>query len=725
MYTWRIWGWIDVEFRRILLGKTFLGALAALICLNCFFFLYQQTDFSGSFRAYPDIYHEVVEEYLPLSLEDGAAKAQAYYDYALESMTADRNWGTIPENSHRLSAVLAVQEQLEYLLSYDDYLANIQADVSKLQAVSLFSDPDSFAYKNTVKTAEDFGKMRDVPISFGHDLAVTKVFEDEWPDYSCALMVLVVCGLFLTERKEGLWPMIHASSGGRKRLAAKRIGILLAASWIATLLLFGSRILLSGWLFHGLDEWGRSIQSISLFYNVPREMTVGKFWLVYLAMKAMSTFLIGLVLWTILSAISDLGLAFCGTGLVLGIEFACTAILPSSMFAMLRYCNIFSYIRFFGVFSSYLNLSVFGFLISGSDLVLGLLIPLCILFSAAILVIAERKHPIAPANRLLSVADQFSKQLDKHTCGGSLLAQEAKKLFLRRKGALLLIALVVVMSQAEPPYRNFERWDMYTQYYQDRYSGPITQETVENLRSELETAQESDRVIALSLLVMEAENAQAGAWLVPTAPYEAIWSNNLGNYHRSTALMALLFLVLLLSPIASQERQSDMVILLRTAPGGRKKLFARKQLLILFAATAVWAIVYGAELVKTVQYWGIFRCLEAPAYSLAVFRELEWDASLGLTMGLYYGAKLIVLLAVGQICLFLSGLCGKNRDAILLCSGLILVPAGLAAIGSEMGEMLSALLPLGGVELFGDLLPYLITLAIGIAAGLLAAKRAA
>ena len=40
-----------MELRRILLGKTFLFLLAALVCLNGFFFLWQQADFSGDFHT--------------------------------------------------------------------------------------------------------------------------------------------------------------------------------------------------------------------------------------------------------------------------------------------------------------------------------------------------------------------------------------------------------------------------------------------------------------------------------------------------------------------------------------------------------------------------------------------------------------------------------------------------------------------------------------------------
>lgn len=66
----------------------------------------------------------------------------------------------------------------------------------------------------------------------------------------------------------------------------------------------------------------------------------------------------------------------------------------------------------------------------------------------------------------------------------------------------------------------------------------------------------------------------------------------------------------------------------------------------------------------------------------------------------HYGAKLLVMVIAGKVCFLLSGRCSKNRNAILLCCVVILMPAALAAIGAEAGELLSFLLPLGGVELF-------------------------
>ena len=674
-----------MEAKRILKNPLFLATMLALLLLNAFFFIYQQTDGQGDFREYGNAYHWELDALADLSWEEGLSRCEIEEQEVLE------NWGS-SNNIQRYEVIQQITAQYEYLLGYESYLGKIDADAAKLQSVSLFADPNSTAYQNTVKTAEDFHAMDGVSVSLGHDLAVTEVFADKWADYSIVILICMVCGLFVAERKEGLWPMIYAAPGGRWKLVCKRLRILFAAAWIGTVLIVGSKVLLCGWVFHGLGEWNRVLQSIPMFQNVPTPFTIGQFWLLYIAVKAMGAFWIGLVLWAVLSAISNLGLALTAAGLLMGLEFACTAIPSSSMFAVLRYVNVFSYVDFIPVFSRYLNISVFGGLISGSDLVLAILPFLCLIFAGLNVLIVERKHPVSSSNRLLHWADRILRKLDPKLprCG------EFGKLMVKRKGAILLIILAIVALRMEEPPRAYVPYDPYIQHYQSEYAGPITEDTILALEEALANAMDTGNQISLQTVLESAQNAPEGAWIIPTAPYDAIWSNNLNNYHRRTALITILFLVLTLAPIGSQERQNNMTVLLTSTSGGRKRLWFRKQVVLLAVTTFVWLMVYGGELIHTINAYGAFRCLSAPAFSLELFRTAP-SILLGGMLALYYGAKLLVLLVIGEICFALSSRCSKNRDAILVCCAFLLIPAALAAIGSVVGEYLSFLIPLSGM----------------------------
>lgn len=681
-----------MEAKRVLGNRLFLAVLVGLLVLSSFFYLYQRPDTWDAPLVDGELYHRQLEQLKDKSWEEALAWCERYQIDARAAMER-YEWDYDSEAEELRIVAAQLQTQYEYLLGYDVYLEEIQKNAQFLQTVSLFADPTSSAYWNTVKTAQDFEKMLGVPVSAGHDLAVTEFFTDQWTDYSVVILICVVCGLFLAERKEGLWPVIHATDRGRWKMALRRCGILFAAAWIGTVVLVGARILLCGMEYHGLGEWDRILQSIPMFSNVPTPMTVGQFWLLYIAVKAVGAFWIGSVLWSILSAIANLGLAFTASGLVLGVEFACTAIPTSSMFAPLRYVNVFSFIDFGTVFTRYLNLELCGFLISGSDLVLVMLPFLCLIFGGVDILLAEKKYPIAPQNPLLRWMDGVTKRLDPIFARSG----EAYKLLIKRKGILLLLLLVFLACNMEAPPRTYVSWNPFIQFYQEQYAGPITQEKLEQMELALQNCPDADNREGLSAVLEAAKKAPEGAWIVPSAPYDAIWSDNEENYHRSTALLAMLILVLVLAPIASQERQNDMSILLRSTFGGRKRLMVKKQSLLVAVAAVVWALVYGMELIRTIEAYGRFACLNAPAFSFPLFRWL--GAPLWATIALYYAAKLLVLVGVGELCFFLSSRCGKNRDAMLLCVGVLLIPATLGAIGSAIGECTSFLLPLSAVEL--------------------------
>lgn len=679
-----------MEYKRVLVSKAFLGLLAALVLFNVIFYLYMRPNTWAEPRIDGEVYHEQLEALSGQSWEDALQWCISYQDEA-NQMGYEQQWTFDSKEQQLVFVARELQGQYEHLLGYNDYLNKIQREVKRLQTVSLFSDPKSVAYQNTAKTARDFPEA--VTVTTGRDLAVTTFFEDKWTDYSILLVMCLVCGLFAAERKEGLWSMIHAAPGGRGRLAMKRTGILFAAAWISSFVLIGSKLLLCNWEYHGFHEWGRMIQSIPMFGNVPTPMTVGQFWGLYITVKALGAFWIGLVLWAVLSVIADLGLALCAAGGLMAAEFACTAIPSNSIFAPARYVNVFSYVDFQPVFTRYLNIRVFGTLIQGSDLVLVLLPVLCLTFVGLNVWITVRKYPIAPTNRILRWADSVCQKTNPVLAGGG----ESRKLLIKRKGILLLVLLAIFVFQMDAPPRTRVDYDPLIQYYQQKYVGPITNQKLDTMEEELAYILGSPNGEGLQRVIDDAKAAPAGAWIMPTAPYDAIWSNNEENYHRTTALVVMLILVLILSPIASQEKQSNMTTLLRTTAGGRKRLLLKKQLLILSIVAVVWTMVYGMEIYHTVTEYGDFTCLNAPAYSLKLFRWMPLPVLWAVV--LYYLAKLPVLAAVGEACFLLSGRCNQNRTAILLCCGVLVLPAALGAVGSVFGEYLSFLLPLGGAEL--------------------------
>lgn len=684
-----------MEIKRILTGKPLVLLLLVLLSVSTYFFIYQNSSSDVDFLYQGEVYDNLLDELSDLSVEDGLKRCEEYENIALSQML-DGTWIDTQENVIRLQMISQIKAQYEHVLGYGEYLSNIQDNAEQLMGISLFMNEGTFAYKNTIKTAEDFYDLQWVNVTVGHDLAVTEVLSDNWTDIIALFPVFLVCGLFLAERKKGLISLVYATPGGREKLALKRMITLLLTSFISIAVLFGAKILLNGALYHGLDEWDRALQSIPVFYNVPYEITVREFWLWYLLIKSLGLFLAGLMIWLIQSIFSNTPVALGVLGIFVGVEFACTAIPSSSLFAVFRYLNILSYINYLPVFTRYLNISVLGTIISGNELVCALLPILLILLSIAIILVVKKRYPIARESLLQRRLRQLKFRLDYKTSGGGLFVKEAKKLLIYRRGLLVLIVLFALLTQIGAPVRDESPLDMYLDYYEQKYAGPITEETLSALQSELASADSSERRSALKQLILRVSNASDSSWIVESAPYEALFTVQM--HHYTAALISLLFLVLLVSPIISQERQSDMPVLLGSTPAGRKKLWITKQLLVSMCAFVVWFMVYGSEFFKICNIYGTFSQLMAPTSSLKNVVAVEWNMRLWQAVALVYGLRLLVLLCAAQACLLLSSLCQKNSNAIILGCSVIVIPAALAAIDSFVGKSISLLHPLTVVD---------------------------
>ena len=698
-----------MEFKRILLSKSFLFLLIVLLLISAYFFIYQNTLTNSNILYYGNTYDKFITDFSELSFEEGYEKCVEYDERATMQMI-EGTWEWTEESSINLEIICKLKEQYAHLMEYEDYLVNIQKNAERLQATSLFSDNSSFSYKNTVKTAKDFSDLSSENVTLCHDLAVTNVFKDNWTDIISIIPIFLVCCLFLSERKNRLNVLVFATPAGRTVLALKRVVILFLVSIITVIVLFGSRILFNGYLYHGLNEWGEPLQSISVFYNVPYKMTIGTFWIWYLAIKTLGIFFVGLVIWLIQIRISNFSAAVGIMGIIIGVEFAFTSIPLNSLFVFLRYINIFSYINYFPVFTKYFNVSVFGYVISGNEASCIMLLIFCLIFPSVIVCLAQKQYPVNSKKIQFAGINMCKEKLAWLFSGGNLFMKEAKKLLLYRRGVIVLLIMIILLSQFGVPVRKETRLDMYLDYYKEKYAGPITDTAMNGLQEELSAAKEPERVAALKQLISEYSIAADDAWIVPSAPYDALF--NVQKYHYTVALTAILFLILLVSPLFSQEKQSGMMTLINSTPAGRFKLWMIKHSLLFGCAFLVWLLVYGSEIIRLIDVYGSLSCMDAPLSSFPNIEFNVWHISIAQMLVLLYALRFAVLLTVAEICSVFSLLCERNSNAIIVNCSIVLIPAALAAIGSFIGKRLSVLMPLTVIDLGPTVFPYLILLSV-------------
>lgn len=103
-----------------------------------------------------------------------------------------------------------------------------------MQHTTLFGDPNGFAYRNTMKTVEDFASIEGAVGEIGDDRTVTMLFADPIVDYFMLILIAYACIVMLRERKSGFWQLVRSTPNGRLRFALNRVGVLFAFSLVST-----------------------------------------------------------------------------------------------------------------------------------------------------------------------------------------------------------------------------------------------------------------------------------------------------------------------------------------------------------------------------------------------------------------------------------------------------------------------------------------------------------
>lgn len=144
--------------RNVLLAGIFIYIIQAVVFLGI------QIGDSGfeQFQMQNKEYNVVLESVKQLPLEEGVTQIKKQ---AMENPT---------------TPVLLLSEKLTYLLNYPQSIATILENKEKVEAFSIFQEKDSFTYKNILKTAEDFSKMKDVTLTLEKDRATESMIENSY-----------------------------------------------------------------------------------------------------------------------------------------------------------------------------------------------------------------------------------------------------------------------------------------------------------------------------------------------------------------------------------------------------------------------------------------------------------------------------------------------------------------------------------------------------------------
>lgn len=653
-----------------------------ILCLALFF--YQKCD--GNFGA---LVTEAQEYRALLDRFQGSSPEEIVQAFA------DTDIWMLSEHEQRLLT------QAEHLRDYPAYLERVQKQALQMQATSLFGgDPNSFLYRNIVKTAKDFADCSAEGLCLGNDRAVQDWLEFSLADWGFLAAILLLTMSFLEERKKGLAAIIRACPAGRGKLQGSRLLVLLLYSAGMTLLLYYLPLALSLCIDGGWADLARPVQSMAEFRRCTVPMSIAEFLLRFFFVKTACGFLLGTLIWFFLGFLEQMQLCWLLTAAGLAVEYLLYTLIPAqSLFSPLRYINVFSFVFAFQLYTQYVNINFFSFPVGQRLLLLGLLIALAILLAVAIQWLLTKRYPFGNRDLLgkwLHLWNRCGDALRRHL---GLYGFEWYKLLFLNAGGLFLIFGILLTQNIRCNSGSYNRMEdvVYNQYV-SQVQGPVSQSTFDYIaaaRQELETAEldTSEFEAALDRLEQKVSNLDEGAWLVNETMFMNIYGEKAWWLQRKNGLLALIVLVACLSPLYACEQSGDVRKVLRSTPGGRKRLFGAKYAVALSVAALAWLLVFGKEWQAAAKLLGN-TVLSAPCSSIGVLKG--FPMTVGRFLVLLYLIKGLCLLIPMHLCM-LIGDRSRGFEKSFLISGLaLLIPAAAYSFGVNAFQAITPLPFLSG-----------------------------
>lgn len=597
-----------------------------------------------------------------------------------------------------------ISSQAAYQAGYNEYLSGIQSQSERLTQISIFGNENSFANKNITKTAADFAGLDGISLEFSNNYGLELWLSFMPADFLFIGGIIVIVLGFLEERRKGLWSVVRSCRNGRLGLGISRLAILAVGSVVCTVL-FSVLPLLVSLILTGKCELNIALQSLKSFKTCTLNITVIQWLLRYFTLKIVSGIAVGLVIWCVLGTVANPQFSLSVLAGFLVLEYGLYKLLPVQSFAnVLKYYNVFSYVRLSSLYTDYLNINFFGQPIGIRDMMLCTLPVLMILLTVWAVCIQARRYPEGNRDILGALSIRKNAIIDIFRTRLTMGGWELYKAFVFGFCAVIVAVIFLLGGSLKYKVYIYEPDTWYQAYLKD-CEGRITSETDEYFRLAQGYSGENPELMqALSRLEREVAETKESAesrgfepWIADEKVYNSYYGEASVDRQRLNGLIAIVFVIFLTAGIGAYERQSGVVLLIRSTKYGRGRLISKKAATSAIMTVIVWANIYLRELM-------IFLSGEKPITLGAAVQNLPsleyfpLNITLGHYLVILYAVRLIMLIMTGFIVLAIGGLCKNILMSYILNLGILAFPGLLVVSGVEVMKYASPIIAVSSAE---------------------------
>ena len=599
-------------------------------------------------------------------------------------------------------AELAMQYQS--MLAYHDYIAGMSERANTALSGSIFSDQNSFTYRDIQKSLADFAHLSAEPYPIDLQRGVLAYSQDRLADWILLFWILICAVLpFSVEWENGLIHLLSVTRRGESALMSAKLSLLgLLTVGMHTVIRIGHLAIAQMTL--GLGDLSRPIQSISAFRSCCFPITLGEYLLFSYLLKMLALLFVCSLTASVLLLFRNIKLSAVVLGVFFVLEYiAYQNIGMQSIYNPVKYLNLFSLLDTHGRFSVYQNLNLFGYPISQFSL----LLPLAFLLTAGALVgiylLHHRKFAlhIAFPNVLPAAWSHQKIHGSSH-----LFVQENLKFWVRNKGILFLaLAIIISLGSLETGEIFYTSDENAYMIYARELEGELTQQKqafLDQMQAEFDAIPQhlyelsvqkakgeisaDDYDVKVSQLTnfsyqrkgfTQAREQYAQMTALKEQGIDVRFVNRIKAEsffgHASKVLLRGLILQMLLVfatfSIFAGEYEGDMLSLIRTTPNGQKRLFFAKYSVIWFAYPIFFVVCFAPEWYHWIVRYKMTD-FTAPLQSVQRYITAKTDLNiLGFSLIWYFAMFVGGLLLVHLVALLSAYL--KSVSNTLICGSVL------------------------------------------------------
>lgn len=721
--------------------KIILVLIPILLFSNCLIYVQQElkmnraiieqreeyTTFEAQFRDLPleQAYIQAIENRAKLSgFQSYLAIQQANDPELARIFEADINYqqygSLFPESEYwndeakllRHTAFnYTILEHLEALIAHPEYVMQIEVQAENMLKHSIFNKPDSFSYRNIVKTPKDFADVKNLPLQLSLDYGVVSSTKFRNTDVIMLTIVLMLSiFLFSTEREQGQLMLLRSMKRGRAQLFTAKIQALTGVTLVLSFLFYGSIMLLAHTLY-GFGDDSRYIQSIGAFKFAHLPLTVHEYLISFLIGKLIICIMLSLLVAMFFLLFQHLSQSVLILALVFSFSYmAYRFIHPASYLNGLKYINIVSFLDISHMLTSYVNLNVWGYPVKREAVAIAVVGLAIILFTFASYVAFVRMNVQLGSGLLFvrTILEKITKLTDRSNRSVSISWHEMKKQLLSARGwVIVAVAIFICIQDMNGAKMTMTHDQYYYNEYMKQLGGPLTEEKITFIEQEMHRLQttglESERIkrqheageisfehyldaqyeldqLSLKerafsdiysqyryLLTLE-QTKDIEGYLVNLISADYLFKNV--NRDQINAMIVVLLLTLYLASSYTIDQRNQVVNLLKTTKRGKKQWFHLVWLYGLAISSILLACIYIPQYVNTWRHYPQIDW-QAPIQSLRQFGELDIAITLKQLAILTSITQWLSVVAISLVVLLLSHL--LKKFSLTLLAGLVLV----------------------------------------------------